>query len=145
MARVYVSSVINAPAAKVWERVRDFNGMPRWHPAIRDSRIENGEPSDKVGCVRDFTLQNGDRLREKLLGMSDYDMFCTYCILESPMPLENYIATLRLTPITDGDRTFGEWTAEFDCAPEFSDGLVSGIGGNVFQGGFDSLKRHFSG
>ena len=145
MARVYVSSVINAPAAKVWERVRDFNAMPRWHPAIRESRIENGEPSDKVGCVRDFTLQNGDRLREKLLGMSDYDMFCTYSILESPMPLENYIATLRLTPITDGDRTFGEWTAEFDCAPEVSDDLVSGIGGNVFQGGFDSLKRHFSG
>ena len=145
MARVYVSSVINAPAAKVWERVRDFNGLPRWHPAIRESRIENGEPSDKVGCVRDFYLQNGDRLREKLLGLSDYDMFCTYSILESPMPLQNYIATLRLTPITDGDRTFGEWTAEFDCAPEVSDDLVSGIGGNVFQGGFDSLKRHFSG
>ena len=145
MARVYVSSVINAPAAKVWERVRDFNGLPRWHPAIRESRIENGEPSDKVGCVRDFYLQNGDRLREKLLGLSDYDMFCTYSILESPMPLEHYIATLRLTPITDGDRTFGEWTAEFDCAPEVADDLVSGIGGNVFQGGFESLKRHFSG
>ena len=145
MARVYVSSVINAPAARVWERVRDFNGMPRWHPGIRESRIENGEPSDKVGCVRDFYLQNGDRLREKLLGLSDYDMFCTYSILESPMPLENYIATLRLTPITDGDRTFAEWTAEFDCAPEAADDLVSGIGGNVFQGGFESLKRHFSG
>jgi hypothetical protein len=145
MPRVYVSSVINAPAAKVWERVRDFNGLPRWHPAIRESRIENGEPSDKVGCVRDFYLQNGDRLREKLLGLSDFDMFCTYSILESPMPLANYIATLRLTPITDGDRTFAEWSAEFDSAPEVADDLVSGIGGNVFQGGFESLKRHFSG
>lgn len=145
MARVYVSSVINAPAAKVWERVRDFNGLPRWHPAIRESRIENGEPADKVGCVRDFTLQNGDRLREQLLGLSDYDMFCTYSILESPMPLQNYIATLRLTPITDGDRTFAEWSAEFDSAPEVTGDLVSGIGGNVFQGGFESLKRHFSG
>ncbi len=37
--------------------------------AIRDSRIENAEPSDRVGCVRDFHLQNGDRLREKLLGL----------------------------------------------------------------------------
>ena len=44
MARVYVSSVIAAPAAKVWERVRDFNGLPRWHPRIADSQIENGEP-----------------------------------------------------------------------------------------------------
>ena len=48
MARVYTSSVIGAPASKVWDRVRDFNGLPRWHPSIRESRIENGEPSDKV-------------------------------------------------------------------------------------------------
>ncbi|CAN7257324.1 SRPBCC family protein [Rhizobium sp. LjRoot30] len=145
MARVFVSSVIDAPAAKVWERVRDFNALPRWHPRIRDSRIENGEPSDKIGCVRDFHLQNGDRLREKLLGLSDYDMFCTYTILEGPMPLTNYIATLRLTPVSDGDRTFIEWTAEFDCAVEVETDLVNGIGTNVFQGGFDALKRHFGG
>ncbi|MGB3878348.1 SRPBCC family protein [Shinella zoogloeoides] len=143
MARVFVSSVIDAPAAKVWERVRDFNGLPRWHPRIRDSRIENGEPSDRIGCVRDFHLQNGDRIREKLLGLSDYDMFCTYAILESPMPLTNYVANLRLTPVTDGERTFAEWTAEFDCEPEVAEDLVNGIGTNVFQGGFDALKRHF--
>jgi uncharacterized protein YndB with AHSA1/START domain len=145
MARVYVSSVIDAPAARVWERVRDFNAMPRWHPRIRESRIENGEPSDRIGCVRDFRLQNGDRIREKLLGLSDYDMFCTYSILESPMGVENYVATLRLTPVTDGDQTFAEWTAEFDCAPEREAELVGNIGGGVFQGGFDALKRAFGG
>ena len=145
MARVYTSSVIPAATAKVWERVRDFNALPRWHPAIRESRIENGEPSDRVGCVRDFRLQNGDRIREKLLGLSDYDYFCTYSILESPMPLTDYIATLRLTPITDGDRTFAEWSAEFDCAPDVADELVGNIGQGVFQAGFDSLKRHFGG
>jgi hypothetical protein len=145
MARIYISSVIPAATPKVWERVRDFNGLPRWHPAIRESRIENAEPSDKVGCVRDFRLQNGDRIRERLLGLSDYDCFCTYAILESPMPLSNYVATLRLTPVTDGDRCFAEWTAEFDCAAEMADDLVHNIGLNVFQAGFDSLKRHFGG
>ncbi len=145
MPRVYVSSVIDAPATKVWEKVRDFNALPRWHPRIRESRIENGEPSDKVGCVRDFRLQNGDRLREKLIGLSDYDMFCTYSILESPMPLSDYIATLRLTPISDGDRTFIEWTAEFDCAADAAPDLVDGIGSNVFQAGFDALKRQMAG
>lgn len=141
MARVYVSSVIDAPAAKVWEKVRDFNGLPRWHPRIRESRIENGEPSDRVGCVRDFNLQNGDRIREKLLGLSDYDYFCTYAILESPMPLTDYIATLRLTPVTDGDRTFAEWSAEFECDPADEEGLIEGVGNNVFLAGFNALKR----
>ena len=145
MARVFISSVIGAPPDQVWKRIRDFNGLPTWHPAIRESQIEGGEPSDKIGCIRDFYLQNGDRIREKLLGLSDYDMFCTYSILESPMALENYVATIRLTPITDGDRTFAEWTAEFDCAVENEADLVDGIGSNVFQGGFDSLKRHFGG
>jgi hypothetical protein len=145
MARVYVSSIIDAPVAKVWAKVRDFNALPRWVPAVRESRIENGEPADKVGCVRDFHLQNGDHLRERLLGLSDYDMFCTYSILESPMPLTDYIATLRLTPVTDGDKTFAEWTAEFECAPEVAADLVNGIGTNVFQAGFDSLKRQMVG
>ena len=141
MARVYISSIIDAPATKVWEKVRDFNALPRWHPRIRESRIENGEPSDKVGCIRDFNLQNGDRIRERLLGLSDFDMFCTYAILESPMPLTDYVATLRLTPVTDGDKTFAEWSAEFECAPEVAADLVAGIGQNVFQAGFDALKR----
>ena len=145
MARVYVSSVINAPAARVWERVRDFNGLPNWHPRIRDSRIEDALPADKVGCIRNFHLQNGDNIREQLLGLSDYDMFCTYAILDSPMPLSDYVATLRLTPVTEGDRCFIEWSAEFECDPNDEADLVSGIGTNVFQGGFSALKRHFGG
>ncbi|WP_048861611.1 SRPBCC family protein [Acidisphaera rubrifaciens] len=145
MAKVFVSTVLNAPAARVWARVRDFNGLPGWHPAIAESRIEGGDPSDRIGCVRDFRLRNGDRLREKLLGLSDYDLFCTYSILDSPMPVSNYVATLRLTPVTDGDRTFIEWTAEFDVAPEREAEMIAQIGGGVFQGGFDALKRQFGG
>lgn len=144
MPRVYVSSVIEAPVTRVWEKVRDFNGLPRWVPAVRESRIENGEPADRVGCVRDFRLQNGDRLREQLLGLSDYEYFCTYSILESPMPLTNYVATLRFTPITDGDRNFAEWSAEFDCAPDAADDLVNGIGQNVFLAAFTALKRQMA-
>lgn len=145
MARVFVSSVINASADTVWERVRDFNALPKWHPRIRDSRIEDALPADKVGCIRNFTLQSGDTIREQLLGLSDYDMFCTYSMLEGPMPLWDYIATLRLTPVTDGTRCFAEWSAEFACDPKDESDLVSGIGTNVFQGGFDALKRHFGG
>ena len=145
MARVYVSSVINASADKVWERVRDFNALPSWHQRIRDSRIEDALPSDKVGCIRNFNLQNGDNIREQLLALSDYDYFYSYSILESPMPLSDYLATLRLTPITDGGRCFAEWSAEFSCDPENESDLIDGIGVNVFQGGFDALKRHFGG
>ena len=38
MIKVYVSSVIDATADGVWQRIRDFNALPLWHPAIADSR-----------------------------------------------------------------------------------------------------------
>ena len=145
MAEAYASSVIGAPAARVWERIRDFNGLPNWHPAIAESRIEGCGPSDQVGCVRAFRLKDGAFLREQLLALSDYDLSVTYSILESPMGVDNYVATLKLTPITDGDRTFAEWSAEFDCPPEREDELVSLIAGDVFQGGFDALERALGG
>jgi hypothetical protein len=141
MPRVYVSSVIDASADRVWSHVRDFNGLPRWMPPVADSRIEGGQPSDKVGCIRNFNMKGGGNIREQLLSLSDYDYTCSYSILESPMGVANYTATLKLTPVTDGDRTFAEWTAEFDCPPAREQELVDQIGKGVFQAGFDSLKR----
>ncbi len=145
MVQVFISSVIDASAANVWSRIRDFNGMPQWHPGIADSRIENGQPSDRVGCIRQFHTRDGGMIRERLLALSDYDYSCVYEILESPMGVENYVATLKLTPVTDGERCFAEWSAEFDCAAGREAELTQQIGNGVFQGGFEALKRHFSG
>ena len=143
MIRVYVSSVIDASADSVWARIRDFNALPLWHPGIADSRIENNEPSDRVGCIRHFHTRDGGMIRERLLALSDYDYTQTYEILESPMGVDHYVATLKLTPITDGNRSFAEWSAEFECAEGREQELSQLIGQGVFQGGFDALKRHF--
>ena len=143
MVQVYASSVIDASADSVWSRIRDFNGLPLWHPAIADSRIENSQPADRIGCIRHFHLKDGGAVRERLLALSDYEYSCSYEILESPMGVTNYVATLKLTPVTDGARCFAEWSAEFECAPGREQELSETIGGGVFQGGFDALKRHF--
>ncbi len=144
MPKVYVSSVIPASAERVWSVIRDFNGLPNWHPAIANSRIEDRKPADKVGAVRNFNTQDGGNIRERLLTLSDYDYTCSYAILSSPMGVENYLATLKVTPITDGARAFVEWSAEFDCDPARERELVEFIGGAVFQGGFDALKERFA-
>ena len=115
----------------------------KWTPFAADSRIEGGMAPDTVGCVRNFRLRDGGVIREQLLTLSDYDFQCTYSILESPMGVDNYVATLKLTPVTDGGRTFAEWSAEFDCAPERESELAQQIGQGVFQAGFDSLKSMF--
>lgn len=67
MVRIYVSSVIEANAGSVWNRIRDFNGLPQWHPLIADSRIENQQPADKVGCIRSFHTREGGRIQKDCL------------------------------------------------------------------------------
>ena len=46
MIKVYRSAIISASADKVWKLVRDFNGLPKWHPAIATSEIEGGLPEE---------------------------------------------------------------------------------------------------
>jgi Polyketide cyclase / dehydrase and lipid transport len=143
MAKVYVSNVIPAAVGLVWAQVRNFNGLPDWTGFVAESRIEQNLPADKIGCIRNFRLRNGGRIRERLLALSDYEMSCTYAILESPMGVENYVATLRLIPITDGDQTFAEWSAEFDAAPERESAIADDIARNVFAAALASLKNLF--
>ncbi len=143
MVKVYRSTVLNAPAERVWRDLRDFNGLANWHPSIAMSRIENDHPADKVGCVRNFQLKDGARVREKLLALSDYDYACTSAILDSPMDLSDYVATLRLLPVTEGNRCFIEWSAEFECRPEKAAELAETIGGGVIQTGLDALKKRY--
>ncbi len=140
MIQVYASTVIDAPAPRVWSVIRDFNALPQWHPLIAESRIEANQASDKVGCIRNFKTRDGGVIREQLLALSDYEFECAYSILESPMGVENYVARLKLTPVTDGDRTFAEWSAEFDCAPARERELADLVGNQVFQGGLTALK-----
>ena len=143
MIRVFRSSVIDAPIDKVWMKIRDFNDLPNWHPAIASSFIEDGELSDKVGCIRNFNLKEGGTIRERLLALSDLDYFYSYSILESPMPFTNYVATLQLKPVTNGDLTYAQWTATFDCTPQDEKDLIELIGDGVFHTGLNSLNRIF--
>ncbi|MGQ9370143.1 SRPBCC family protein [Azospirillum sp. ST 5-10] len=145
MVKVYRSTVVDAPAERVWDTVRDFNGLPGWTSFATESRIENGDPADRIGCVRNFRLADGGVIREQLLMLSDYDFQCSYSILESPLGVRNYMATLKVTPVTDGMRSFVEWSAEFDCEPGREAALAEGIGGGVFQSAFDTLKERMRG
>ena len=115
MARVYVSAVMDLPIADAWGVLRDFNALPVYHPFFSKSDIEGGKPSDQVGCVRSFYTHEGGHIREELLTLSDREYTCCYRILSvNTIPVENYVAEMRLKPITEGNKTFGEWWAEYD-------------------------------
>ena len=88
-------------------------GIPPWP----SPHIENGEAPDRVGCVRNFRLRDGAHIREQLIALSDSEHVSTYCILDATVPLQRYVATLQLKPVTDGNRTFWHWQSTFDTPP----------------------------
>src|SRR5688572_27355266 len=115
--QICVSSVIDAPLEEVWALVRDFNALPAWHPAIARSHIEGGRESCAVGCVRNFVLTGGQKIREQLLEFSEANHRFAYGIIESDFGLLDYVAEFSLTPVTDGGRTFAVWSANFRTEP----------------------------
>jgi|SRR6266545_2936101 len=145
MARSYASTVIDAPADRVWARIRDFNGLPVWHSGlIATSEIEEGKSGDQTGGVRSFTLMDGEHLRERLLEHSDAERSYTYNFEQKPFDVDNYVATIRVTPVTDGNKSFVEWWTTFDCDRDKIGHWEGFFANEVFQGGFDALKAHFS-
>ncbi|MBR0663051.1 SRPBCC family protein [Roseomonas hellenica] len=145
MARAYASTILDAPVEAVWSVIRDFNGLSSWHPAIARSEIEDGLDADVVGCIRRFWLQDGAMVREKLLSFSDRDYSFSYNFETPAFPVENYRARVRLMPVTDTDRTFAEWEAAFDEAPEDKGKFVDIISNGVFQSGWNALKAAVAG
>ncbi|MFI0844030.1 SRPBCC family protein [Mesorhizobium sp. IMUNJ 23232] len=141
MVKVRQSTIIDAPVDEVWRLLRDFNGHDRWHPAIASSAIEGGEPVDAVGAVRRFRLKDGGELREQLLSLSDRDRRLTYCLLEAPLPLMGYVATVALKPVTDRDRTFWEWSSEFHPPAERREELVRLVTDGIYRAGFEAIRR----
>src|SRR6185503_10800530 len=142
MIRVTRSAVIDAPIERVWAVLRDFNSHTAWHPVVAESQIEGGEPSDQIGCVRRFTLRDGNRIREQLLALSDRDHVSTYCILDASVPLRRYVATLQLKRVTDGERTFWHWQSTFDAPPGRERELADMVGTGVYEGGFEGLRAY---
>ena len=145
MPKAYASTVVDAPADQVWALIRDFNGFVDWHPAIADSHIEDGKAGDQVGAIRNFHLADGAHLRERLLAHSDVERTYAYNFEKTPFDVQNYHAIVRVTPVTDGNRSFVEWWTTFDCAPEKSQEWVDTFAGAVFKGGLDAIKAHFGG
>jgi hypothetical protein len=144
MPRVYISSVIDAPAAKVWERIRDFNGLPRWHPRIRDSRIENGEPADRSAASATSTCRTATASARSCWAVG-LRLLLHLCDPRKPDAADRLHRHAAADPGHRRRPHLRRMDAEFDCAEDVAEGLVTGIGNDVFQAGFDALKRQMAG
>ena len=134
------STVIDAPIAAVWEIMRDFNGHDRWHPAGERSALEGGLKTDQIGAVRNFVLTGGEQVRERLLTLSDKEHRLRYTIVDSDIPITNYVAEVALKPVTDGNRTYWSWTSRFDAPEGRESEFAQLVAEAVYEAGFAAVR-----
>ena len=133
---------ISAPPAKVWDVVRDFGNL-NWHPAVASTSLDKGS-KDKRGAVRTVTIKDGAKLVEELLSHQDSTRSFKYRIIDSPLPVSDYVSTFQVKATKSGSRV--EWSSTFkrkDEKPaEGADNagakkVISGI----YTSGLEELKQ----
>ena len=137
--RVSKSVDINAPAEVVWSKVKDFNNLNGWHPAVAKDTIIKGR-NNHVGAVRLLTLGDGGTIHEKLLGYNAPGMNMTYAILEGVLPVSDYRSTVIVQALSD-TTSRATWSGSFKHAPNADDKTASDTISSVYQAGLDNLKK----
>ena len=135
------SAVIEAPVDRVWALLRDFSGWQSWHPSVTRSQMENDFDGDAVGSVRRLGLTDGVEIREQLLCCNDRDTSFTTGILDAPLPLFDYVSTVQLRPVTDGNHTFWHWRTHFRAPDGRCPELEVRIGQELCEGGFTGMRQ----
>ena len=146
MPRPYASGVVAAPVDKVWARVRAFDDLPAFLPAIGHSELVEGVDG-QVGAVRRLTLAaGGDPFDERLLVLDDPGRIMTYTFTgANPFGVRRYVSTIRVSPVTDTGESFVEWWAEYDAEAGQEEELNRVFALDVYGGGIAGLRTLLAG
>jgi mxaD protein len=126
----------------VWDFVKNFDGLAKWHPAFKDDVIKSGKNNTK-GAVRTLTLDSGESFDEQLLKFDDSKMFFRYRIIgDSPFPITHYVSTMNVKK-SKGAMTKVIWQGKFNNKPDSrkSDDEVVEIINGAYKGGLENLKQ----
>jgi hypothetical protein len=138
MSKISMSTKVGVPADKVWELIGGFNDLADWHPAIAKSELEEEDGA----TIRTLHLVGGGVVRERLEMADDEGRAYTYSIIESPLPVADYSATIQVSG--EGDDCTIEWSSNFNPQGAPENDAVKAIQG-IYQAGFDNLQKIFGG
>jgi mxaD protein len=131
---------INAAPSAVWNIVKDFDGLNKWHPAFSKDVITKGA-NGQVGSVRSLTLKDGPTFTEELTAYNDAKMMYSYKIVESPLPVDQYKSTMTVTP--KGNGSVLNWVGNFitKAGSGKTDADAQGLIDGAYQAGLDNVKK----
>jgi len=141
-----VESIQVAVAPEVaWARIKDFDALQSWHPAVESSTTTDG---NNVGSLRTLTLKDGGKIVEVLEAYSDADRKMSYRMKDpGPVPVSNYTSTLAVKPAEGGGCVI-EWRGAFyrgypnnDPPPDKNDEAAVKAVTDIYRAGLDHLKE----
>lgn len=128
---------VSAPPEKVWETIKDFDGLHKWHPAVASTEIAKGKGNAK-GAVRVLTTKDGAKITEELVSHSDRNRNYRYRIIESPLPVTDYVSTIKVAKSAGGSTVV--WNSQFKAKQGASDEDAKKSIDGIYTAGLDNLK-----
>ena len=138
MAKVNMTTELGVPAQAVWSVIGGFNALPDWHPAIEHSELDE----EGGAKIRTLSLVGGGTIVERLEQVDDSERAYTYSILSGPIPVADYVATIRVREAGQGCTI--EWSSEFTPSGAPESDAVAAVRG-VYETGFENLRKMFGG
>ena len=135
MAKMAMKAVLKASANAVWQAVGNFGGVRAFIPVVQSCTVEG----KGVGAVRTVTLDGGAVVTERLEARDARARILTYSILTSPLPLEGYVSTMRVSELPH-DRAELNWSCTFEPKGASEDECKKIVEG-VYTAGFAGLKK----
>lgn len=143
--KVTETVAIAASPDAVWNRIKDFDALSSWHPAVASSSTT---AANQVGSVRTLQLRGGGTIVEELTRHSGEERKLAYRMTDpGPLPVTNYSSTISVNGGADGGSVV-EWRGAFyrgdpngNPAPERNDEAAIGAITGVYKAGLDNLKK----
>jgi uncharacterized protein YndB with AHSA1/START domain len=135
MAEVHYSTTIDAPADAVWDTLRAFSDLETYFPVFTRSTTDG----KGVGATRVLYLADGGEFHERLETLNDEARTLTYRTLRSPLPIENYLGTVKVEDLGEG-RSKVEWSCTFDASAEVEPSMKE-MFANAYRNGIDGLEK----
>jgi hypothetical protein len=132
-------AVIDASPDAVWRVVRDFENIDRYLEAVADVRVEGRG----AGAQRTLTLHDGGTIVERLEQVNDDLRVMQYVIVESPLPVGGYTATLSIDPV--GTESVATWASVYNVTADGAEEEVEAAFADLYTAGLEGLRAHCEG
>jgi len=132
---------IRASIWTVWDAVKDFDGVPKWHPMFSDDVIKSGA-NDEIGSVRTLTVKDGPSFDEELLSFDALERKFSYRVIDpAPVPVSDYVSTFQ---VVEGKRGYTTilWRSSYrnNSDGKMKDEEVIAFIDGAYRAGLDNLK-----